>query len=260
MLGLACLLILLVVFAFGSWNAWNPIVRRYELTVAKAAGPLKGLRVAVASDIHLGTIVGNKHLKLLVERINGLTPDIILLPGDIIDDDIEPFIRKKMAQVMKHLHSRFGTYAVLGNHEYIGGHIEEFVKQMKAIGVVVLLDRSVKIHDSFYLVGRKDRAVQRFGKGKREDLQSLLEGLDRSLPLILMDHQPYELDKAQSAGVDVMLSGHTHRADGAKSLDYTQAVRAGLGLSAQRAAPRSRIVGVRYVGAADPHRQPFGNY
>ncbi|MCR8635110.1 metallophosphoesterase [Paenibacillus radicis (ex Xue et al. 2023)] len=210
-LGLAAGLILLALMIRGSWNARNPIIRRYEITIPKSAGDRTELRIAVASDLHLGTIVGNKQLQLLVEKMNSLKPDLILLPGDIIDDDIKPFIRQDMGSIMKKLESRLGIYAVLGNHEYIGGHIKEFVNQMSAIGIEVLLDRPVLIDNSFYVIGRKDKAVERFGSDGRMDLEALLTGVDKSLPLILMDHQPYGLDKAAAAGVDVMLSGHTHR-------------------------------------------------
>ncbi|NOU97215.1 metallophosphoesterase [Paenibacillus sp. LMG 31456] len=210
-LGLVMILILLVLMIRGSWNARNPVIRQYEITIPKSAGGRKELRIAVASDLHLGTIVGNKQLQVLVEKMNELKPDLILLPGDIIDDDIKPFIRQDMGSIMKQLKSRLGIYAVLGNHEYIGGHINEFVSQMSAIGIEVLLDRSVLIENSFYVIGRKDKAVERFGSDGRMDLETLLTDVDKSLPMILMDHQPYGLDKAAAAGVDVMLSGHTHR-------------------------------------------------
>jgi predicted MPP superfamily phosphohydrolase len=211
LLGSLVSIVLLLLMIRGSWNARNPVIRRYEITVPKNAGGRKELRIAAASDLHLGTIVGNKQLQMLVEQINSLNPDLILLPGDIIDDDIMPFIRQDMGSIMKQLRSRLGIYAVLGNHEYIGGHIKEFAEQMNAIGIEVLMDRTVLIEDSFYVIGRKDKAVERFGADGRMDLETLLTGLDKSRPLILMDHQPYALDKAASAGVDVMLSGHTHR-------------------------------------------------
>jgi predicted MPP superfamily phosphohydrolase len=192
----------------GSWNARNPIVRKYELIIPKAAGNMKQLRIAVASDLHLGTIVSNSHLELLVKQIRDLKPDLILLPGDIIDDDIEPFIRLGMAERMKELKAPLGTYAVLGNHEYIGGKIKEFVEQMKAIHIDVLMDHSLKIANSFYVIGRKDRSA---GVKGRLGLEELLKEVDPALPLILMDHQPYHLDQSAAYGIDLQLSGHTHR-------------------------------------------------
>jgi hypothetical protein len=156
-LGWTLVMVIITIMLRGSWNARNPIVRQYEISIPKEAGSMKQLRIAVASDLHLGAIVRNKRLQLLVDRIQALKPDLILLPGDILDDDIEPFIRYRMAEQMKELKAPLGTFAVLGNHEYIGGKINEFVKQMKAIDIEVLMDRSVKIEDSFYIIGRNYR-------------------------------------------------------------------------------------------------------
>jgi uncharacterized protein len=206
-LGGSFVMVFIAIMLRGSWNARNPIVRQYEISIPKEAGSMKQLRIAVASDLHLGAIVRNKRLQLLADRIKALKPDLILLPGDILDDEIEPFIRYRMAEQMKELKAPLGTFAVLGNHEYIGGKINEFVKEMKAIDIEVLMDRSVKIADSFYVIGRKDRSAP----DGRLEIEALLKGVDAALPLILMDHQPYHLDQSAKYGVDLQLSGHTHR-------------------------------------------------
>ncbi|MFD1956193.1 metallophosphoesterase [Paenibacillus thailandensis] len=194
----------------GSWNAWTPAVQTYRVTVNKDAGGRKKLRIAVASDIHLGTIVGNRHLKRLLKELDRMKPDLILLPGDVIDDDIEPYIRNNMSEYMRKLKAPLGVYAVLGNHEYIGGHIPRYVEEMKAIGIRVLMDESVLVDDSFYIIGRKDLSAGRTPEGRLSTAE-LAAGLDESRPLILMDHQPSDLDEYAEAGIDISLSGHTHR-------------------------------------------------
>ncbi|GGA12871.1 phosphoesterase [Paenibacillus marchantiophytorum] len=194
----------------GSYNARTPVIRKYDVTIAKKAGDWDQLRIAVASDIHLGSIVGNRHLRKLVAQVNEMKPDLILLPGDVIDDDIKPFIRYDMGTTMRQLQAPLGIYAVLGNHEYIGGHIPAFVEQMQKIGIHVLMDETVHLLDRLYIVGRKDKAAERTAEG-RKALAALLEGADHEQPIIVLDHQPYHLDKAADAGADVMLSGHTHR-------------------------------------------------
>lgn len=209
--GTAVLLVIALLLAFGSWNAWRPIVRRYDIAIPKQAGSRSELRLAVASDLHLGAVVGKRHLSRLVKRMNALRPDLILLPGDVLDDSIEPFVRENMAETMRGLQAPLGVYASLGNHEYIGGHIDEYVERMKAIGIEVLVDRAVKVDDAFYVAGRKDLAAKRFTKEGRLPLKELLSGLDRSLPVLLLDHQPGKPGAAAEAGVDLKLSGHTHR-------------------------------------------------
>jgi uncharacterized protein len=210
-LGFIAAIVLAILLLWGSRNAWTPIKRTYNLHINKKAIAHEQLRVAVVSDIHLGNLVGNRHLKRLVTMVEGMNPDLILLVGDVIDDDIEPFIRNRMSEMMKKLKAPLGVYAVLGNHEYYGGHIEEFVKQMNAIDIKVLRDESVLVNGEFYVVGRKDKTAQSADPGGRRTMDELLTELDLSLPVIVMDHQPYQFDKAAAAGADILLSGHTHR-------------------------------------------------
>lgn len=208
-LGTAVIAVITAMLLRGVWNAWSPVTRSYDIFIPKQAGTLKELKIAVASDIHLGDIVGNRHLQRLVDRVREMKPDLILLPGDVIDDSIEPFIRHNMSEVMRQLKAPLGVYAVLGNHEYYGGHIEEYVKRMEQIGIRVLLDEIVRVEDGMYIAGRKDKTAE--ASTGRLPVQELLSETDRSLPIILMDHQPYAFDQAAEAGADVLLSGHTHR-------------------------------------------------
>ncbi|WP_281889765.1 metallophosphoesterase [Paenibacillus sp. YYML68] len=209
--GTVLVVVLAVLAVIGLRNAWSPVVRRYELTIAKRLAGRQELRVAVASDLHLGTMVGTRHLRRLVRQVEAMKPDLILLPGDVLDDSIEPFVQERMEGVMQQLRAPLGVYAVLGNHEYIGGHVNEYVERMKAIGIEVLLDRTVELEGGLVIAGRKDYAVERFAKSARLTVSELLDGIDRTKPIVLLDHQPYKLDKAAEAGADIMLSGHTHR-------------------------------------------------
>ncbi|MGG4142180.1 metallophosphoesterase [Paenibacillus algorifonticola] len=203
--------IMLAILLRGSWNAWSPVVRTYSITIAKPAGSRTSLRIGMASDIHLGTIVGKRHLARLAKAMEHMKPDLILLPGDIIDDDIAPYLDENMSEVMKRLRAPLGVYAVLGNHEYYGGHIARFIAEMDAVGIRVLLDESVKMDDGFYIIGRKDLTAKRSDPEGRQSVKELVAALDASLPLIMMDHQPSDLEQASLQGIDLSLSGHTHR-------------------------------------------------
>jgi predicted MPP superfamily phosphohydrolase len=204
--GIIVLSILASIFAYGTFNAYSPVVRTYKITIPKQAGTYRQLRIAMASDMHFGILSGKSHLQRLVRIVNTIKPDIVLFPGDIIDDEPGPFIQKNMREVMKQIKAPLGTYGILGNHEYFGKKIPEFLQEMKASNVNMLLDEVVLVEDSFYLVGRRDRTER-----NRKSLEELMNGLDNTLPIILMDHQPYHLDQAASNGIDVMVSGHTHR-------------------------------------------------
>jgi uncharacterized protein len=193
-------------FSYGTFNAYSPIVRTFSVDIPKQVGELTQLRIAMASDMHFGRLSGIGHVRRLVREVNALKPDIILLPGDIIDDDPLPFTQKKMGNVMKELSAPFGVYGVLGNHEYYGGGIPSFLKEMERIGITILLDQVIKISDSFFLAGRKDKTDR-----NRLAIEDLLADIDHTLPIIMMDHQPAEITQAQENRVDLLLSGHTHR-------------------------------------------------
>lgn len=206
LVGLSVLILFAAIFGFGLFNAYSPVIRSFEIGVPKKQGNRRSLRIAVASDMHFGRLSGISHLKRLVEKIEGMKPDLILLPGDIIDDDPEPFIHKNMGAIMSELNAPLGVFGVLGNHEYYGGQIPQFIEQMKKINIRILMDEMVMIEDSFQLLGRKDKT----DKG-RKTFAELLSDRDNSYPIIAMDHQPSELKQAQENGVDVLMSGHTHR-------------------------------------------------
>lgn len=208
--GLAAVLLVAGIIGYGTWNALHPRVRHYDIVLAKPAGSLQQLRVVMVSDIHMGNIVNSDRVLALVNSINSLHPDLVLLPGDLIDGDIGPFIRQNVPDILRMLKPQYGTFAAFGNHDYLGGDGEEAYRLLQEAGVTVLRDDFWKVDESFYIVGRDDITGQRFRGTRRQELSTLLEGVDRSLPVLLMDHQPYRLEEAQEQGVDLQLSGHTH--------------------------------------------------
>lgn len=194
---------------FGYLNFLNPRIHSFEITVPQKDSKLDSLNIVVASDLHLGTIVGKGRLDDFVKKVNSLNPDIILLPGDIFDEDIGPIIKKNLGDDLCRLKSKFGIYAATGNHEYIGG-VEKAVAYMKDHGITVLRDEAVLIDSSFYVVAREDRTINRFSENERLPLSEITKNLDPNFPSILLDHQPYNLHLARESGIDLQLSGHTH--------------------------------------------------
>ena len=209
-LGLTVFILVVGIVSYGAWNARHPRVNHYYLTIAKQAGSLKQLHVVMVSDIHLGTIVQNDQLTKMVNTVNQLKPDLVLFAGDVFDETIESSEKQQIANTFSKLSAPYGVFAVLGNHEYIGGNAEEAIKYLGVAGVKVLRDSSQEIAGSFYLVGRDDLSSERVNGVKRQSLKTLLQGVDRSLPIILMDHQPSQLVEPVEQGIDLQLSGHTH--------------------------------------------------
>lgn len=197
------------IIIYGHINFLNPRILTLEITLPKKDSKLNTLNIAAASDIHLGTIVGKKQLDKFVQMTNSLNPDIILLPGDIFDEDIGPIIKNNLGDDLQKLNAKYGVYAVTGNHEYIGG-VEPAVDYLEKHGINVIRDEAVLIDSSFYLVGREDRSVGQFANQKRKELSEIAKTIDKNLPAILLDHQPFQLNLARENGIDLQLSGHTH--------------------------------------------------
>lgn len=210
-LNMSILIVVFVILVYGTYNANHSKIIKYNVAIDKRAGILKNLNIVTVSDIHLGSIVGKRRLNKMVNEINELKPDIVLLCGDIVDDDISPFLVENMGEPFKQIKSKYGVYAVLGNHEYIGGRIEEIEKAYKEANIRFLKDSVEKVNDSFYVIGRDDASGDRINGKKREDISKLVESCDKTLPIIVLDHQPVKIEEAKNAGVDLQFSGHTHK-------------------------------------------------
>lgn len=184
-------------------------MKNLELDIAKQAGDIKQLNIVAVSDIHLSAIVAERRTAKLVDMINELEPDIVLIAGDIIDDNIDLPIERKLLEKFNDIRSTYGIIAITGNHEYIGGFrkADEYYSKQN---ITVLKDSVMKIADSFYIAGRLDNDSKRYSNINRKPVAELINGADKSLPIILLDHQPFRLDEAVKSKVDLQISGHTH--------------------------------------------------
>lgn len=209
--GISGIVIVLGIVFCGWWNARTPRITHYDINIPKQAGNVKELHIAMVSDIHLGIMVNKSRLTQLVERVNSLNADIVLFAGDIIDEDTGPLLMDGASDALRGLKQRYGVYAVLGNHEYISGHVAEAAKFFEKSGIHLLKDDYIKILDSIFIIGRDDKSGSRFNGKPRKSLQDVMNGIDKSKALILMDHQPSGLSEPQSNGIDLQLSGHTHK-------------------------------------------------
>jgi hypothetical protein len=193
---------------FWGWrNARRTSVRELEIAIPKK-GPRERLRVVMASDIHMGSLIGRRRMERFAALVNGLSPDLVLIAGDAIDEDLAPVLRQNTGEALKSLRAPLGVWACTGNHEYIGG-AEPAVRYLEAHGVRVLRDAWVDV-GGLIVAGREDASSARFGGSRRKSLGEVLRGVDPKLPILLMDHQPSGLHQAQQAGVDLQVSGHTH--------------------------------------------------
>ena len=200
-----------VTLVLGTVTARFPSVTRYTVTIEKPL-PKNGIRVILISDLHIGALVHKKQLARIVSKINALEGDLVLIAGDILDRGLGVFINENLHEEFGAIKSVWGVYAVPGNHDYFGGSTGLKVN-LEAAGVRLLVDETVLIDDAFYVIGRNDASrwgTGRGGEAGRKTIIELIEKLDNSLPLIMMDHQPSSQAGAETAGIDLQVSGHTH--------------------------------------------------
>lgn len=175
------------------------------IQLSKTLSHRDSLKIVAISDLHLGYGIGKKEFEGWIEKINNENPDIVIIGGDIIDSSVRPLIEDDVASSFHKIKAPLGIYACLGNHEYLSGSSESmnFIKQT---GVNLLKDMVAEIDSTFYIIGRDDKM-----NPKRKSLEQLTEGLDKTKPIILLDHQPFHLEDAENNGIDLQFSGHTHR-------------------------------------------------
>lgn len=191
-----------LILAYGTWRARSPVVTTYTVHTNK---PVRGDPVIVlVADIHLGGMIQKKGLGEMADMVMAQKPDMILLAGDILDRWMSVYVDQNMGEEMRRLKAPLGVFAVPGNHEYFGESVPEFQKLLAADGVRMLIDETTET-GGFILIGRNDRRA-----GVRKSIAELVENLDTTKPLIMMDHQPYNLELAQQAGIDLQVSGHSH--------------------------------------------------
>lgn len=216
--GYTVLTLVIMVIGYGTFNAYSPVVRSYEIHIAKKAGALDRLHIIMASDMHFGLLSGKSHAERMVKEINALKPDMVLLPGDIIDDDLDAYLRQGIDKILMDIEAPYGVYGSLGNHDRYDGEISDLISVLERSGMTVLYDEKLTV-DSLTLVGRRDKQDK-----NRAELSSIMQGVDLEKPVLLLDHQPNALDEAQQQGVDLVVSGHTHRGQVFPAHLITQAI------------------------------------
>ncbi|MDQ1050287.1 metallophosphoesterase [Streptomyces sp. V4I2] len=187
----------------------DPRIKRVPIPLSKVNARLAGLRIAVVSELHLGPMLGRSHTERVVRMVNGLQADLVAIVGDLADGtaaQLGPATRP-----LRHLESRYGSFFVTGNHEYLYDGVKDWLDEMRAVDVQPLVNERVEIrHNGAFLdlAGVEDLAGEETGRGP--DLEGALSGRDTSRPVVLLAHQPVFAEEAARHGVDLQLSGHTH--------------------------------------------------
>ena len=198
-----------VIFMVGNIKYYNKVREELKFTTEKQLQhPVK---LVMMSDLHLGYHNTRKELARWVDMINKEQPDMVLIAGDIIDMSMRPLLEEKMAEEFHRIEAP--VYACLGNHEYYSGE-PEAQRFYEEAGIHLLRDTFVVVSD-VCIIGRDDRS-NRHRKplewlvAEANALTSHPSSLTTGKYTILLDHQPYHLEKTEKEGIDLQLSGHTH--------------------------------------------------
>lgn len=196
------------------WYQANHVWRtEYILETEKQVG---SLRIVQFADSHVGNTFDGKEFLEQVKAMQAEHPDIVVITGDYVDDDTSKEDMAAACEALGALETTYGVYYVFGNHdkgyygsEYRGYSGDDLIAELQKNKVRVLQDETVLLDDFFYLIGRQDRSEGQRGAG-RASMEELMDGLDEEKYAIVLDHQPYEYEEQAAAGVDLVLSGHTH--------------------------------------------------
>lgn len=226
--GAICALLILLLSACGIFHAKYIKTTSYDVIINKTIPERTSMKVVLLADTHFGYNAGVLHARELVRKINKQKPDLVCIAGDIFDNEYDAVRNpEKLEKTLRGIKSTYGVYACWGNHDlneeilagftfkHKDGDLSDIKdprmkKFLKDSNIHILEDESVLINDQFYVIGRKDASLTEKIHETRKAPAQLTEKLDRDKPIIMIDHQPKELQELADTGVDLDLCGHTH--------------------------------------------------
>lgn len=210
------IVITIVLIIYGHINIMNVVETNYDVIIDKSLRE-EGYKVALIADVHFGVSVDSETLQEICNEIQDKTPDMVVLCGDIVDENASKEDMKDVFKTFGEIDSEFGTFYVYGNHDrqlYSNNKSyseEELRETIEAAGIRILQDEYVEINDEVVLVGREDAGYARSANtSERKSIESILDNVDKDKLIITLDHQPKQYAEESEAGTDLLLSGHTH--------------------------------------------------
>lgn len=207
-LRLTAVIIALVLAVVASIQAFRaPVVTEYEVVMPGLPEKNDGTVLVLASDMHLGKMIGKKWAAERITQIKTLNPDIVVLGGDIFEGDKASY--RDWVPTLRQLSAPLGVWVVTGNHEYYAG-VNHTLALFKESGFHVLRDQSQEAAPGLIIAGVDDLTVRRRMSGDgRQFIRTALTGRPNGAT-VLISHTPWYADEASANGVGLMLSGHTH--------------------------------------------------
>jgi hypothetical protein len=190
---------------------WGVLVRRFwfvtkhiEIAVDGLPRAFDGFRIAQLSDMHIGAYTPRQWGDRWVKKANAERPDLTVVTGDMVTSGVE--YHSDIADIIADLRAKHGTFVSMGNHDYFGEG-EPLISMIRERGVAVLRNEGLTLEkdgESIYLAAIDDTWT------KRDDMNLALSKRPEGMPCVLLCHDPERFPQAAKAGVEVVLSGHTH--------------------------------------------------
>lgn len=212
--GIVPIILSAIILIYGYWNMNNIVEKDYKIYTSKNIRD-EGYRVAMISDLHYGTVMNSEKLKKACEKIEKSNPDIVVLCGDIVDEKTSLEQMEEATEILGSIKSKFGIFYVYGNHDdarysSIPSYTKDELKnELLSNNIHVLVDQSYEIDNDFIIIGRDDEGFSK--EERRKSSEDLIANIDKNKFILLLDHQPSELDENSVLGYDLQLSGHTHK-------------------------------------------------
>lgn len=186
-----------------------PIVHDYELRLPGLPVEDDGLEIAVISDLHVGRLLDGQWLEARIEQVKSLQPDLVIILGDLFEGDSQSERQDSMTSMFRSLSARFGVWAITGNHESHGGR-DSSVRFLEEAGVHVLRNEWNEVQPGLALGGVDDGEHHESSVTSADRVRQVLAAKPPDAATVFLSHRPQMIDEAASAGVGLMLCGHTH--------------------------------------------------
>jgi len=203
--GLAAAALACLYSGHGVLNAYRPRVRDVHVSIKNLPPEWRGKKAVQLSDVHLGRVHEADFLQSIIDKINAENPSVVFITGDLfdgIDGALDEFVRP-----LNTIKAPLGIYFVTGNHEtYLG--VDRAYAALSKTKVRVLKDEMVVVN-GLQIIG-----ISYPERGFTKDIGVVirnLQGFNPQLPAVLLYHSPTQIEQAKAAGINLQLSGHTHK-------------------------------------------------
>ncbi len=190
--------------AAGTAIAGPSWVRTATIRIRNLPPDADGMRVALVSDLHLGSITGREFCRQVVDLVNAQRPDMVLLAGDLTDGRADELL--DAVRPLADLRAPDGVFFATGNHEFYFDP-DGWLATLPTLGMRVLANEGVDVR-GLLVAGVHD--IQGAPTGRGPDMDAALAGRADGQPVIMISHSPSLVHDAADRGVELMVSGHTH--------------------------------------------------